>query len=456
MRSSITSVVTALALAGGAAVVSAQQWVNPAFDCQRLDYRDLGYPTQNLIPADNSQITALLTHSNGLVYGATSGKTQAYLFLFNRYINKVRPLGRIAEEKGVYHGLLEGPDGSIYIGTGLNVLAPVRLHKDYTVYLNAVATELWKDVRAPYQGYAGGHIYRYAPKTGDVRRYRNEDPCPLEDLGIPVPGNTIYAMTWSPERKTIYGLTYPDAHFFVFDLATRKTRDLGEILEKRVFAGPERGWRTIPRALHCDPKTGQVFTSGENGILLRYDPKTDTIAPTSLRLPGEYYEALKSMDYPVVEAFESDAQGHVYAATNDGYLLRVDLAKEEMVVLGKPRVQRRVRAMKIGQDGNLYLITGELEKICKLHSYDLSGQKGFSELGVMAVDRSPYYAKRAYSFDAMAVGPDGSVFLGESDRRGKLFIYLPGPGPFPGLLNPTNPVVERMRKDTPALIPEDL
>jgi hypothetical protein len=456
MKTRISTVITLLALSGWASLAAAQQWVNPNYDCQRLDYRDLGYPTQNLIPADDSQITALMTHSNGLVYGATSGRTQAYLFLYNRYINKVRPLGRIADQKGVYHGLLEGADGSVYIGTGLNVLAPVHIHKDYTVYLNAVATELWKDVRKPYEGYAGGRIYRYNPKTGDVQRYRNEDPAQLEDLGIPVPGNTIYAMTWSPDKKTIYGLSYPDAHFFVFDLATKKARDLGEILEKRVFGGPERGWRTVPRALYCDPKTGQVHTSGENGILLRYDPKTDKIALCSMRLPGEYYEALKSMDYPVFEAFETDADGNVYAATNDGYLLRLDFEKEQMVVLGKPRMQRRMRAMKMGHDGNLYMLTGELEKICKLHSYDVSGKKGFTELGVMAVDRSPYYAKRAYSFDAMTVGVDGSVFMGESDRRGKLFIYLPGPGTFPGLLNPTNPVVERMRKDTPALIPEDL
>ena len=102
------------------------------------------------------------------------------------------------------------------------------------------------------------------------------------------------------------------------------------------------------------------------------------------------------------------------------------------------------------------MLTGELDRICKLHSYDLSGRGGLPRAGRPGVDRSPYYAKRAYSFDAMAIGADGSVFLGESDRRGKLFIYIPGPGPFEGGLNPTNPVVERMRKGTPGLIPEDL
>ena len=47
-----------------------QRWVDPHFDTHRVDYRDLGYPATNLIPADNSQITALLTHSDGFVYGA--------------------------------------------------------------------------------------------------------------------------------------------------------------------------------------------------------------------------------------------------------------------------------------------------------------------------------------------------------------------------------------------------
>jgi len=55
------------------------------------------------------------------------------------------------------------------------------------------------------------------------------------------------------------------------------------------------------------------------------------------------------------------------------------------------------------------------------------------------VDRSPYYAKRAYQFDAMATGVDGTVFLGESERRAGLYLFLPGAVPFPGGFNPRNP-----------------
>ncbi|MHB9031227.1 MAG: NHL repeat-containing protein [Candidatus Latescibacterota bacterium] len=435
---------------------TAQQWVNPNFDNQRIDCRDLGYPGQTLIPADNSCITSLLAHSNGLIYGATSGRTQSSLFLYYKYNNKVRPLGTIAKETGVHHGLVEGRDGEIYIGTGLNMFAPVKLTRDFPVALHAIEEQLWKDICTPYANYEGGHIYRYIPKTGDVVRRLAEDPCPVEDLGIPVPKNTVYAMTMNPDKTKIYGVSYPDAHFFIFDIATKKTRDLGEFLGEKVYNGPERHWRSVPRALWCDPKTGYVYTSGDNGFIIRLDPKTSKFEKTGIRLPGEYWERLKSEDYPVVECFDTDSRGNLYAATNDGYLIRIDLEAGDRVVLGKPRIMRRCRAMKVGMDDKIYMITGELDRICKLHTYDLSGKEGFSELGVLAVDRSPYYQHHGFSFDCMAIGADGTVFCGENDRRGKLFLYIPGPGAFKGDYNPTNPVLKRMDYDTPALIPENL
>jgi hypothetical protein len=445
--------------------VSAQQWINPHFDTHRMDYRDLGYPTQNLIPADNSRITALMTHSNGFVYGATSGRTQSYLFFYNRFINKVRPLGKIGNEKGVYHCLLEGSKEEIYIGTGLNILAPLKLTKDFPVQTEGVEKQLWKDIKAPYASYPGGHIYKYDPKTGDVERYDNDtigmkvaaEFTPLEDLGIPVANNTIYAMTFNPEKTKIYGLSYPDAIFFIFDLKTRTTKKFGDIMTHKVYGGPERNWRSVARDIYCDPATGAVYTSGDNGFLLKYNPKSDSIELTWMRLPGEYHESMRTWDYPIIEQIIRDpSSGRVFASTHEGYLVELDFAKEKVIVLGKPRDMRRMRAMKMGLDNKIYMITGEMERFCKLHSYDITGQNGFRELGNFAVDRSPYYSKRSVSFDAMAVGPDGTVFCGESDRDGKLFFYIPGNDEFKGKLNPTNPVVERQRRDTPGLIQEDL
>jgi hypothetical protein len=55
------------------------------------------------------------------------------------------------------------------------------------------------------------------------------------------------------------------------------------------------------------------------------------------------------------------------------------------------------------------------------------------------VDRSPYYAKRAYQFDAITTGIDGTLFLGESERRACLYMFIPGAKQFPGGFNPRNP-----------------
>lgn len=436
---------------------NAQQWINPHFDTHRMDYRDLGYPTQNLIPADNAYITSLMKHSNGFIYGATSGKTQSYLFFYNKFINKVRPLGRIAKENGVYHGLIEGANGEIYIGTGKNMYEHVKLTQDFPVEYEGIEKQLWEDIQTHYEGYEGGHIYRYNPETGDKVRYENDDQSPLEDLGIPVPGNTVYAMTMNPDKTKIYGISYPDAHFFIFDLQTRKTQDLGEFLTHKVYGGPERTWRSVPRALFCEPETGNVYTSGDNGFMVKYSPETDSLQLTWMRLPGEYWEGLKSWDYPIVESFVFDENsGRLFTATHDGYLVELDIKNEDVIVQGKPRIMRRMRAMGLGINNKLYMITGEPERFSKLHTYDLSGKEGFREIGPFAVDRSPHYAKRAYQFDDMAIGDDGTVFCGESERGGSLFLYMPGQDEFKGKLNPTNPVVERQRKDTPGLIQEAL
>jgi hypothetical protein len=95
--------------------------------------------------------------------------------------------------------------------------------------------------------------------------------------------------------------------------------------------------------------------------------------------------------------------------------------------------------MALGRDNNLYMVCGELGQPCKLFSYNTNGLDGFKNWSYLSVDRSPYYEKRAYQFDAMAVSEEGSVFIGESDRRGKLFIFIPGAQTFKGELNPKNP-----------------
>lgn len=417
--------------------LSAQKCVNPNVQSNRLDYRDLGYPAATEIPGDDAHIGALLSHSNGQIYGATSGK-QSYLFHFDSMTNKVYPLGQIDSEKGVHHCLVEGQDGYVYIGTGLNELEIPVLTKDVPYGRRTIEYQLWDDIKARYAGYAGGHIYVYNPSEGDGEIYLDDAKAKLVDLGIPVPGNSIYAMTINPEYTKIYGISYPDAIFFEFDIAEKKVTFQVQWLAEKSYSGPERSWRSVPRAI-LYASDGLVYSSGNNGLMYTFNPETKVVEQTYMRVPGEYWETQNYNGYPVVEQLIQTSCGVVYGTSSDGFLFRIALESQELSSLGKPRVERRVRAMTLGQDGRLYMICGEKDNVCRMFSYNVDCNEGFLDYGVLGVDRSPYYAKIAYQFDSMCTGGDGTIFIGESDRRGKLFFYVPGGTIVKGALNPTNP-----------------
>ncbi len=423
------------ALAVFAVQSSAQKCVNPHFDAQRLDFRDLGYPGATEIPADNSPVVALLGHSNGRVYGATTGK-QSYLFSYDPKTNKVYPLGLIPGAKGVHHAIVEGKDGKLFIGGGLNEIELLVLSKDMPHGRRSIENQLWADIKAKYEGYDGGHLYVYDPSEGDSDVYLGEAEAKVKDLGVAIPGNSIYAMTIDPECKYIYGISYPDAEFFSYDIAAASFKRYGKWLEMLAYPGPERSWRAVPRALAVGAD-GKVWTSGDNGLMYSFDPESEKISASDMRIPGEYWETQNYNAFPVVEQLLPQEDSSLIGTTSDGFVFKAVPSEDELFSFGKPRVERRVRAMTKGLDGRFYMICGEKDNVCRMFSF--AEGEGFIDYGVLGVDHSPYYAKIAYQFDSMCTGADGTVFIGESDRRAKLFMYIPGGEVFKGVLNPTNP-----------------
>jgi hypothetical protein len=428
---------TALAILFCAQYPSAQKCVNPNFEAHRLDFRDLGYPAATEIPAASSPVAALLSHSNGRIYGATTGK-QSHLFSYDFLTNKVYPLGKIPGAEGVHHSIAEGKDGLIYIGSGRNQLELLALTGEIPHGRRMIEYQLWNDIKSHYTDFDGGHLFIYNPAEGDGRVYLPEDTAGVTDLGIPVKGNSIYAMTLDCDRNKIYGISYPDAVFFEYDIAAGTFRQYGEWLKKKAYSGPERSWRSVPRSLVCT-RDGRVYSSGNDGLMHYFDTETGKIVRTGMRIPGEYWETQNYDGYPVAEQFVAQDSCTIYGSSSDGFIFKMTPAEDKLAVLGKPRVERRVRAMTLGKDGQLYMICGEKDNVCRMFSYDTQNGEGFLDYGVLGVDRSPYYAKIAYQFDAMCTGQDGTIFIGESDHRAKLFFYVPGGNIVKGSLNPTNP-----------------
>lgn len=404
----------------------AQDWAKPVIkNQQRVDLRDLGYSQVNEIPVNSSAITSLITSGDGIVYGGTSGE-DAYFLIFDPAINKVRHLGKMPHQAGtgIYHSLVEDKDKNIYIGTGKNMFEDVSLSK-WGEGDEKLDITLWKDIKKHFNDYPGGHLYRYNPAANNEHVKLVNDDCEVEDLGIPLAHNSIYALMISPKGDEIYGLTYPDGHFFIYNIALNKFDDLGEIDTHKVYHGPERQWRTLPRALVCD-NSGRVFTTSTNGMLKYYDPKTKKLISTNIEVPGDYYYLQAYKDYTSVEYFAKDAKGLIYGGTTDGYLFSLDPDRMHLDNLGKVRASRRLRCLSVGADGKVYLMAGERSttRPCQFYSYNPQ-TGGFETLGLLIADRSPYYYWRGQQFDCMTAGLDGTIYLGESERESHLFLYIP-------------------------------
>jgi hypothetical protein len=401
-----------------------QDWAKSLINnLQRVDLRTLGYPMVNEIPENSSAITSLILGNDDKIYGGTSGEI-AYIFLFNPITNKVKHLGRIKGQESIHHALVQDSDGYIYIGTGKDMFREIEISKGRSGE-DQIDKIIWRDIKNHFKDYDGGHLYRYNPKASNDKVKLPDMACEVDDLGIPVPNNSIYALTINTQRNEIYGLTYPDGHFFVYSIESKKYKDLGEIDEQLSFHGPERYWRSLPRALVCDD-SGRVFTSSTSGILKYYSPRSQKIESTDLKIPGDYYYNQFYTDYTVVEYFIKNDSGLIYGGTSDGYLFSLDIRKMELLNLGKPRADRRLRCLTMGKDGKIYLMAGERSQSrpCQFYTYDPKS-RGFEELGLLIVDRSPYYYWRGYQFDCMVTGADGTIYIGESERRSHLFLFIP-------------------------------
>lgn len=105
------------------------------------------------------------------------------------------------------------------------------------------------------QPYPGGHILAYDLTTGAIH-----------DFGIPITCQGILTMGMDTSSGQVYGLTWPQGRFFRFDVASRRSTDLGLVFESGEL-GTGAHYRTICRSLAVDPRDGSIyFTRGEGSI----------------------------------------------------------------------------------------------------------------------------------------------------------------------------------------------
>jgi hypothetical protein len=241
----------------------------------------------------------------------------------------------------------------------------------------------------------------------------------VEDLGIPVAGDGIYSLVLDRERKVIYGLSYPTARFFSYSIADRKFTVHGGVAERPAPGEKSEKDRNIGRALAIDSE-GKVYGSGEGGVLFRFEPDSRSFEKLHVTAPTVPGRAV----YNRVDCWAVGTKDPLYGGTSDGYLFRFDPKSGVMENLGKPLNQYRVRGLALARNGRLYGVGGDDGEMARLFSYD-PARGTYEILGMVDVNHRPYYAWQAYVIDSMALGNDGTLYLGQSERKSKLYLYYP-------------------------------
>jgi hypothetical protein len=336
-----------------------------------LALRELGnYGVAPPIPNGESAITALVGGPGSKkIYGATSGR-KSHLFYYDP-----SPAAEHAVDIGV---LGEDAECRILMSDGKGVLYGI---------VNP-----------------GGRVFRYDPQ-GEFSVLWRYEVKPVEVLGIEL-GEDAACAAFVPGMSKIYALMRKSSALLEIDIQQKSVRRLGEI----EGAGKSN-------ALALDGQ-GNVFGSCKNGHLFRFSIPAESLEILDLQLPSpKGMEFLNHLDSAI---FGGDDK--IYAGTTLGTIFRLDLPTLSLTGYGRPLSDHRIRAIALGKNGIIYGAAGSPGK--NSHLFRWNPRTGeIKDLGIPMVHFPKNWV--CYDFSALAVGPNGEIYIGESERVSYLLVYYP-------------------------------
>lgn len=187
----------------------------------------------------------------------------------------------------IHTSICSMPDGKLIMTTHTTASAPSHPRWMPEAYYG----HMW-------EGFMGSNVLIYDPNTGK-----------LEDLGIPVPRESIYGAVYLPEKRCLFFVGYMRGHAYCFHLDDRSVTDYGQCTEFGVYY----------LKLASD---GHVYFSTRSGALWRF--RTDILQPeyTGVDIPAEYRpKADGTMQPPsrtVLAYAENGPDGKLYFVSHMG------------------------------------------------------------------------------------------------------------------------------------------
>jgi hypothetical protein len=332
-----------------------------------------------------------------------------YLFDLDKVVDDPRDSGRATQCKIHYSFAPSMSDGIMYMATHLSG-PPI----DQVVYSPWAS---WHDSKRCFRGAA---LVAY-----DTQR----DEVAWSDTLMPREG--CRCLLHDQERGLLYAISYPRDRMFVYEIKTRQLRDLGRI------------GSVNSQALILDKKH-RVWTTCDDGHLVRYDPDIDRLewSPEALPHDRRYQTGLHSVFYDVAAAPDGES---VFASTwiggprlmriwpNEGEFGRVEdlgpATQERDTSIPANMFLDHCGGLVFGGDGCLYFVASRWQGDDFLTPADYEAKKPDQTQGVLwRLD--PETGRRDEVAQLERPGTWAHyVSRGAVDHNGDLFFGHVGPSP---------------------------
>lgn len=232
--------------------------------------------------------------SNTVHIGVTNHANNIGLYTFDPAKNTMQRNGFIKDmahlrpfqwQGKIHSKIVAAPDGSIYFTTDGG-----ESREEYLM-------------EHP-QGYAGGFIMQWDPKNG------------LKNLGMGMPYESIKDVDLDPKTGTLYAITYPQAHFLVYQPAQNRLRDLGRLASSHV-----------PRVLFTD-WWGNCYYVDWRQRLVKYEKDRDSLVFARESLPAFPGTPGSKIITGITAYAKDEAKGIIYIITYGAKLIAFHPTKE--------------------------------------------------------------------------------------------------------------------------------
>jgi hypothetical protein len=353
----------------------------------------------NRLPIYRNSISSLAVVGDYIIGGtaAISSKTP---FLFSASISK--------REVSFVYDIEEVIPGQQQIPTGFCI------GKNGELYAGTIANE------TGLTGESGGHLFETSiDHNGGIN---------IKDLGIPVPGEGILALTTNTSRTMLFGITQPSGLFFTHHIATGETKQYADIVPSKEDLRVMKQYALAPRDYLCralvEGSDGMIYGSALINRIFYFNPEEEHFSYLEDNLPEVW--GRKTMGS--VESWTESRNGMIYGGNSgDGQLFELNTRTKTVKNLGKPIMMNRLRGLATAGDGKIYGIAGGAPGYAHLFSYD--EKVGFVDLGNPEFEmKAPGIEQgilwRGFQLGTIASSEDGKyIVMGEDESLSQLFIF---------------------------------